>query len=265
MDDDHPAARGHPRRAGARRSASTRGPPASREIGNPHRQTNAPRTGQETPMSKVAVFGAGSWGTAFSLVLADAGNDVTLWARREELCATINDKRENPDYLPGIELPDAITRDPRPRARRWRAPRSWCSPCPSQTLRENLEDWADLIPRDARAGVADEGRRARHPQADERGDRRGHRRRTRADRRGQRPQPGPGDRQPGAGRQRGRLRRRGGRQAAARRCCHSRDVPALLQHRRGRLRARRRLQERHRARASGWPSGSASATTPPPR
>ena len=36
-------------------------------------------------MSKVAIFGAGSWGTAFSVVLADAGNDITLWARREEL------------------------------------------------------------------------------------------------------------------------------------------------------------------------------------
>ena len=60
-------------------------------------------------MSKVAVFGAGSWGTAFSIVLADAGNDVTIWARREDVCATINDSRENPDYLPGIELPPAIT------------------------------------------------------------------------------------------------------------------------------------------------------------
>jgi len=65
-------------------------------------------------MSKVAVFGAGSWGTAFSVVLADAGNDVTLWARREELCATINEKRENTDYLPGIDLPDSVsaTHDP---------------------------------------------------------------------------------------------------------------------------------------------------------
>ena len=59
-------------------------------------------------MSKVAVFGAGSWGTAFSVVLADAGNDVAMWARREELCTTINEKRENTDYLPGIDLPDAF-------------------------------------------------------------------------------------------------------------------------------------------------------------
>ena len=41
-------------------------------------------------MTKVAVFGAGSWGTAFSLVLADAGNEVTLWARRQELSDAIN-------------------------------------------------------------------------------------------------------------------------------------------------------------------------------
>ena len=38
-------------------------------------------------MTKVAVFSAGSWGTAFSLVLADAGNDVTIWGRRAEVCA----------------------------------------------------------------------------------------------------------------------------------------------------------------------------------
>lgn len=49
------------------------------------------------PTTKVAVFSAGSWGTAFSLVLADAGNDVTLWARRDEVVDAINDRRENTD------------------------------------------------------------------------------------------------------------------------------------------------------------------------
>ena len=57
---------------------------------------------------RIAVFGAGSWGTAFSIVLADAGNDVTLWARREEVAAAVNEQRENAEYLPGIELPPAI-------------------------------------------------------------------------------------------------------------------------------------------------------------
>ena len=37
---------------------------------------------------KVAVMGSGSWGTAFALVLSDAGNQVALWARRPELAAT---------------------------------------------------------------------------------------------------------------------------------------------------------------------------------
>ncbi len=62
---------------------------------------------------------------------------------------------------------------------------------------------------------------------------------------------------------RGRLRRRGRRQAAAGALCHSRGVPAVHQHRRGRLRARRRLQERHRAsRVGHGRRASASATTP---
>ena len=99
-------------------------------------------------MSKVAVFGAGSWGTAFSLVLADAGNAVTLWARREDLCTTINDKRENTDYLPGIALPDGIvaTHDPELAARE---AEFVVLAVPSQTLRQNLTDWAGVIPRDA--------------------------------------------------------------------------------------------------------------------
>ncbi|MEZ5160882.1 MAG: hypothetical protein R2709_09230 [Marmoricola sp.] len=60
-------------------------------------------------MSKVAVFGSGSWGTAFSLVPADAGNEVTMWARRQGVCDTINETHQNTDYLPGIDLPQAIT------------------------------------------------------------------------------------------------------------------------------------------------------------
>src|SRR4249919_2431129 len=99
-------------------------------------------------MSKIAVFGSGSWGTAFSLVLADAGNDVTMWARREELCAQINEKRENTDYLPGIELPTTIgaTHDPE---RALAGASTVVLAVPSQTLRQNLAEWVDFIPRDA--------------------------------------------------------------------------------------------------------------------
>ncbi|QNN52090.1 NAD(P)H-dependent glycerol-3-phosphate dehydrogenase [Nocardioides mesophilus] len=98
--------------------------------------------------TKVAVFGAGAWGTAFSLVLADAGHEVTLWARREEVCATINDKRENTDYLPGIELPPTIsaTHDHELAAA---GAELVVLAVPSQTLRENLTQWAPVLRRDA--------------------------------------------------------------------------------------------------------------------
>jgi glycerol-3-phosphate dehydrogenase (NAD(P)+) len=99
-------------------------------------------------MSKVAVFGGGSWGTAFSMVLADAGNDVTIWARREEVCATINEKRENSDYLPGIELPRTVraTHDPEEALA---GAEAVVFATPSQTFRANLAEWAPHIPRQA--------------------------------------------------------------------------------------------------------------------
>jgi len=99
-------------------------------------------------MSKAAVFGAGSWGTAFALVLADAGHDVTIWGRREDLCAAINDKHENPDYLPGIELPPSIRATHEP-AEAADGAELVVLAVPSQTLRENLQDWAQVVPDDA--------------------------------------------------------------------------------------------------------------------
>ncbi len=54
--------------------------------------------------SKVAVLGAGSWGTALAKSLSDQGHAVRLWARRQELCDTIQQDRENAAYLPGIAL-----------------------------------------------------------------------------------------------------------------------------------------------------------------
>lgn len=53
---------------------------------------------------KVAVIGAGSWGTALAQVAARNGNDVTLWARREEVARGINERHRNPDYLSSAEL-----------------------------------------------------------------------------------------------------------------------------------------------------------------
>ena len=99
-------------------------------------------------MTRVAVLGAGSWGTAFSLVLADAGQDVALWGRRAELCEAINRSHENAEYLPGIELPPAVWSTP-DAAQALDGAEVVVLAVPSQTLRGNLEGWAPLLPPDA--------------------------------------------------------------------------------------------------------------------
>ncbi|MCF6408241.1 NAD(P)H-dependent glycerol-3-phosphate dehydrogenase [Pseudalkalibacillus salsuginis] len=59
-------------------------------------------------MKKVAVIGAGSWGTALALVLADNEHDVRIWARRSDQVEEINIKHTNNKYLPNIELPENL-------------------------------------------------------------------------------------------------------------------------------------------------------------
>ncbi|HWJ82835.1 MAG TPA: NAD(P)H-dependent glycerol-3-phosphate dehydrogenase [Nocardioides sp.] len=93
---------------------------------------------------KVAVLGAGSWGTAFSIVLADGGNDVTLWARREEVAAGINDSRENVDYLPGIELPPTVRATHDPELALMDADLVVLA-VPSQSLRDNLPAFLPFV------------------------------------------------------------------------------------------------------------------------
>jgi glycerol-3-phosphate dehydrogenase (NAD(P)+) len=99
-------------------------------------------------MTRAAVLGAGSWGTAFAKVLVDAGNEVTLWARRPELAALINDEHRNPDYLPRVELPRALTAT-HDAAAALRDAELVAIAIPSQTLRANLVDWVAALPSDA--------------------------------------------------------------------------------------------------------------------
>lgn len=99
-------------------------------------------------MTRAAVLGTGSWGTTFSMVLCDAGTDTILWGRRPELVETINSWHANPDYLPGIELPEGLraTSDP---DEALEGADLVVLAVPSQTLRGNLARWAPLIPRTA--------------------------------------------------------------------------------------------------------------------
>jgi glycerol-3-phosphate dehydrogenase (NAD(P)+) len=92
----------------------------------------------------VAVMGAGAWGTALAKVLAEAGSEVGLWARRPEIAEQINATRESPEYLPGVELPPGI-RATSDAAEVLRGATTVLLGVPAQTMRANLERWAGFI------------------------------------------------------------------------------------------------------------------------
>lgn len=63
----------------------------------------------KVPKPKVAVLGAGGWGTALALALLRADqSSVTLWARREEAAQELRERRENVAYLPDVALPPEL-------------------------------------------------------------------------------------------------------------------------------------------------------------
>lgn len=59
-------------------------------------------------MAKISVLGSGSWGMALALLLYNNGHEVLLWSARAEDARKLREKRENPDRLPGVRLPDEI-------------------------------------------------------------------------------------------------------------------------------------------------------------
>jgi glycerol-3-phosphate dehydrogenase (NAD(P)+) len=99
-------------------------------------------------VKRVAVLGAGSWGTVFAKVLADAGAEVVLWARRPTLAEAIRERRYNPDYLPSMALPERVTATSDP-AEALAGAELVGLAMPAQTLRANLAGWGSLIEPDA--------------------------------------------------------------------------------------------------------------------
>lgn len=109
---------------------------------------------------RIAVLGAGSWGTVFANVIADAADlareedpgrpavDVVLWGRRSSVVDAINDEHENPDYFPGLAL--------NPRLRATTDASGAVAEAdvvvlavPSQSLRDNLAAWKPHLREDA--------------------------------------------------------------------------------------------------------------------
>ncbi|MBQ9960923.1 MAG: NAD(P)H-dependent glycerol-3-phosphate dehydrogenase [Firmicutes bacterium] len=59
-------------------------------------------------MRKIAVIGAGSFGTSLAILLTGKGFDVSIWGRKKSQMAFMRDTLENPHYLPGIKLPKEL-------------------------------------------------------------------------------------------------------------------------------------------------------------
>ncbi|MFI6819351.1 NAD(P)H-dependent glycerol-3-phosphate dehydrogenase [Micromonospora sp. NPDC050187] len=96
----------------------------------------------------VAVLGAGSWGTAFAKILADAGREVAIWARRRPVAEEIRLRGRNPEYLPDLHLPERVTATA-DAVEAVSGAEVVVLAVPSQTLRGNLAEWAGHLEPDA--------------------------------------------------------------------------------------------------------------------
>ncbi|HNP57332.1 MAG TPA: NAD(P)H-dependent glycerol-3-phosphate dehydrogenase [Gordonia sp. (in: high G+C Gram-positive bacteria)] len=93
---------------------------------------------------QAVVMGAGSWGTTVAKVLVDAGTPTRIWARRPSLAEAINTTHENPDYLAGIPLPEALVAVSDVEEA-LRGADVVVLGVPSQSLRGNLEEWLPYL------------------------------------------------------------------------------------------------------------------------
>ena len=96
---------------------------------------------------KIAVMGAGSWGTTFAKVIADSGNPVTVWARKDEVAHEINEKHTNSRYLGDIVLSDLITSTSDPVEAVSDADVVVLA-IPAQSMRDNLSQWKNYLKSD---------------------------------------------------------------------------------------------------------------------
>ena len=96
-------------------------------------------------MSSVSVLGSGAWGTTMAQVLVDAGNSVQIWGRNAHVVAEINATHTNSKFLPGVTLPQSLV-GTTSIEQAFQAEYLVVA-IPSQSLRENLENWREIFPK----------------------------------------------------------------------------------------------------------------------
>jgi len=99
-------------------------------------------------MARVAIMGAGSWGTAFAMICRDAGSEVALWARRADVAHELQTSRTNRAYLPDAVLPEGVDATDDPHAALADADVVVLA-VPSIGVEGQLRSWGGAIPTDA--------------------------------------------------------------------------------------------------------------------
>ena len=97
-------------------------------------------------MAKIAVLGAGAWGTTLGQVLCDAGQEVLLWGRNADVISEINSKNSNEKFLPGVVLPEKLTATTNIQEA-FEFGSAIVLAIPAQSLRENLMQWKETFPK----------------------------------------------------------------------------------------------------------------------
>ena len=96
-------------------------------------------------MKKVAILGSGAWGTTLGQVMVDSGQQVLIWGRNKKVVREINRRHSNRRFLKGIDLPKELKATTDIKAVLEFAEVIVLA-IPSQTLRENLENWKGFFP-----------------------------------------------------------------------------------------------------------------------
>ncbi|MCK4846699.1 MAG: NAD(P)-dependent glycerol-3-phosphate dehydrogenase [Deltaproteobacteria bacterium] len=101
-----------------------------------------------TADKKIAVIGAGSWGTTLAALLGNKGYSVSLWVREAELADAIDSERENTFFLPGVRLPDTLSAE-RSLAEALKGAELVLCSVPSHGIRGVFKEAAEFIEKDA--------------------------------------------------------------------------------------------------------------------